>query len=355
MSWLNNNIANSILTHRRPIYRPSLTIAQRVIDAIVANASRYETETGEALIGMALPRKGDNAAIDPDLVVLDTIAPDASVIQTSVYFEQGDYLQDDTFAWLSANWNDMRKRPESKPEERWNTPLIHLGDWHKHPGMLVEPSIGDSHTAVDLIFDRDIQRPYVLAILATIWERESAYKSVQDLINVPIKNGTPLVVDLPADPTLAVRIDCWYLSRQTRIFVRIDPTVVPNNALPTLPIVGWHLRDTKRVWREYDAFRSAGYSIQFDEHDTDGIPPRELCFTLISTDERSGWIIVTSADYPAQPPILRRISTEALGTLSTDRPAFDQLWPHSVPVPPAELPPWQPDRLLVTLLNLHTP
>ena len=364
-----NHFASGLLAGRRPIYRPPLTIAQRVIDTIVTNVQRYDTETGEALIGLALPgivpntgsgsaanAPGNRSAPEPDLVVLGTIAPDASAVRTGVFFEQGDDLQSDTLNWLSDNWNDARKlraanhKADSQVDSRWNVPLIHLGDWHKHPGTLVEPSPGDANTAVDLIYDRDIQRPYILAILATIWNKAAAQKAIAELSAAPVQNGMPLLIDLPDDPGAAVRIDCWYLSRQTRIFVRLSPMVQPNTALPTLPIVGWHLTDPKRMWRECNALLNAGYGVQIDERDTDGQPPREICLTVTSPVSQSPqmWIIVTPADYPHHAPIVRRVPTEMIAGL-TEPPTFSDLWARSVPLP--NLPNWTPDRLLIDLIK----
>ena len=357
-----NNFASGLLAGRRAIYRPPLTIAQRVIDTIVANVQRYETETGEALIGLALPSAGANAGVggrsapEPDLVVLGTIAPDASAVRTGIFFEQGDDLQSDTLNWLADNWNDAHKtatdsKADSKADPRWNAPLIHLGDWHKHPGTLVEPSPGDANTAVDLIYDRDIQRPYILAILATLWNKAAAQKAIAELAALPnsngISNGTPLLIDLPDDPTIAVRIDCWYLSRQTRIFVRLSPMVQPDAALPALPLVGWHLTDPKRMWRECNALLDAGYAVQIDERDTDGKPPREICLTV--TKGQHTWIIVTPADYPHHAPHIRRISSESSTGLA-DPPTFAELWAHSALLPdPVE---WRSDRLLIDLIKV---
>ena len=46
---------------------------------------------------------------------------------------------------------------------------VYLGDWHKHPGDLVEPSQGDAFTARDHLRDKVAGAPYVLVILATVF------------------------------------------------------------------------------------------------------------------------------------------------------------------------------------------
>src|SRR5215212_4263339 len=80
---------------------PRLTLAQRVVDNLVRNAQRYDTETGEVLVGFAVDIAGRQ---EPDLYVLDTVAPDASAIRHDVMFVQGDDLQGDVFNWWSDNW-----------------------------------------------------------------------------------------------------------------------------------------------------------------------------------------------------------------------------------------------------------
>src|ERR1700690_1503104 len=98
------NIYQAIAMSRANL--PRLTLAQRVIDKIVRNAQIYDTETGESLVGLTLNKAG---YAEPDLLVLDTIAPDDSAIRRGAYFEQGDDLQGDVFNWLSDNWDNQRK------------------------------------------------------------------------------------------------------------------------------------------------------------------------------------------------------------------------------------------------------
>src|SRR5215216_3794897 len=98
---------------------PRLTLSQRVVDTIVRNAQNYATETGESLVGFAMKIRGRP---EPDLYVIDTIAPDVTAIRHEVYFVQGDDLQGDIFNWWSDNWDLMRHR-----DARWDVTLEHLG------------------------------------------------------------------------------------------------------------------------------------------------------------------------------------------------------------------------------------
>src|SRR5215510_10124988 len=176
---------------------PRLTLAQRVIDQIVRNALIYQTETGESLVGFAIRSLGRP---EPDLYVIDTIAPDESAIRRGAYFEQGDDLQGDIFTWWFDNWNLFRARRRGSYGNaigaKWDVPLAHLGDWHKHPGTLIEPSWGDSDTARNHIADETTKTPQLLAILATVWNKEisDAYDAGE-----PPDSDQPRPIKVPID------------------------------------------------------------------------------------------------------------------------------------------------------------
>src|SRR5258708_6834064 len=98
------NLFSAITVSRASL--PKLTLAQRVVDKMVRNAAVYDTETGESLVGFAMKQLG---RAEPDLYVIETIAPDASAIRRGAYFEQGDDLQGDMFTWWYDAWNQYRK------------------------------------------------------------------------------------------------------------------------------------------------------------------------------------------------------------------------------------------------------
>src|SRR5476649_747656 len=231
------NIFNAITVARAAL--PRLTLSQRVVDKMVRNASVYDTETGESLVGFALKSLG---RFEPDLYVIDTIAPDASAIRHGTYFEQGDDLQGDIFNWWYDNWNGYRKQQRDSSVRitdgiwaaKWDVPLLHLGDWHKHPGMLIEPSWGDADTARGAIADQVAERveggAQLLVILATIWDRtQDEPFSVTE--SEETKNQQPRPIKVPVDGDALVRLDCWYMSRRIRRFVRLTPTVTPDDTL----------------------------------------------------------------------------------------------------------------------------
>jgi hypothetical protein len=321
-----------------------VTIAQRVIDQMVKNALIYETETGEALIGLPIPAA---RRPEPDLVVLETIAPDSSAVRQFAYFEQGDLLQNDTMAWLFDNWNDLRKLPGSKIEPRYDVALDHLGDWHKHPGALTEPSWGDTDTALNHVLDPREGKPYLLVILATVWKRDEAHAtdSAEDsaLMAVPIK------VDV--DDQTTVRLDTWYMSRRLRRFVALTATVQADAALPVLPLIGWHLTSPQRLSDEISALTKAGYAISVDEWDTDARPPRELCLTLGRRGTETILIVATQADYPAVRPTVYTVPMTAMRQAPENADIFRSLWAQAAPLPARAYPdwPWTANHTMVEL------
>ena len=87
---------------------PRVVVAQRVIDKITRGALLYpEPETGEAMIGLVVPRQGQ---AEPEIYILDTISPGERAVREWGMFEQGDDWQGDVFHWLYINWETYRQR-----------------------------------------------------------------------------------------------------------------------------------------------------------------------------------------------------------------------------------------------------
>jgi hypothetical protein len=352
-----------------PANLPRVTLAQRVVDKIVANALIYQTETGESLVGFALKQQGRP---EPDLYVLDTIAPDASAVRASAYFEQGDDLQGDIFNWLYDNWERKRatfrtiNSDNSLP--KWDAPICHLGDWHKHPGTLVEPSWGDTSTARQHINDRDAGAPQLLVVLATVWERTAvddpeaasepapAGEADTDLLDAPpmddldLEDETPddlkpeggeaQPIYVPVDARWLVRIDVWYMSRTIRRFTRLTPLVVPDADLPELPPLSWHLAQPERLRSEVEALNQAGYAVSLEQYDTDRVPPLEICLSLAKRSSQHVIILITEPNYPLHMPRIRLTPMSALRDLPEEANLFDRLWNASQPLAQSAYPIW---------------
>lgn len=376
---------------------PRVTIAQRVIDKIVANALDYPTETGESLVGLAVPTLNNT---EPDLYVLETIPPDESAIRLSAYFEQGDDLQGDIFNWYHDNWELIRKGKHSLfglgADAKYDVPLTHVGDWHKHPGTYYEPSLGDLDTAREAISDPSDATPQILVMLATVWENgapdilaalrddegakaeaapdaatEAAPDSASAALDPELEAlagvaGLSEAMDelkdaeldddvqpirIPVDARTVIRVDCWYISRHFRRFKHLTPQVVPDSELPSLPVVGWHLRLPDRLRAEVDALTRAGYAISLEELDADHKAPLECCLSLARRESHYILIAITAADYPATRPTLRRAPMSAMKDLGENERFWDRLWKVSEPVPESLYPTWNwtPERHILDL------
>jgi hypothetical protein len=332
---------------------PRLTIAQRVVDKIARNAAIYATETGESLVGFSIKQLGRP---EPDLYIIDTIAPDDSAIRRGAYFEQGDDLQGDIFNWLSDNWKLIRKAKHlpdgSALDSKWDIDLENLGDWHKHPGTLIEPSYGDSQTAREHITDTQAGIPQLVAILATVWSKTSSdsYEATYngDGSLVPVKP-----IKVPISDNELVRIDCWYMSRRTRRFVRLVPTVIENDKLPTLPAVAWTLNQVDRSAKELQALTAAGYSVAVEQQKINDQPPIKVCITLAKSNSSKALIVVTDPDYPATRPTIRTTPLSVIKGLSEDADMTQELWNKSEPLSPSSYPDWSwtSDKTILDLVR----
>lgn len=339
---------------------PRLTLSQRVIDKIVANALTYPTETGENLVGLAVNIPG---RIEPDMYVLDTIAPDDSAVRRGAYFEQGDDVQGEIFNWYADNWEEFRERRRHSYGNaigaKWDVPLANVGDWHKHPGTLTHPSGGDFETAYQHVFDEKEGEPQILVILATVWDRAyaNADESADPEMMVGITEHTkeidkPRPLKIPITDDTLVRIDFWYMSRKTRRFVRLAPIVTEDSLLPNLPPVSWHVTNQDRLRSELESLTEDGYKVlRLQGFNADNVPPLEICLQVLRMTGKYVYTIVTKATYPAERPVIRYAPIESIPDNTPH--IFAPIWAQSQPVPedcyPIEA--WKPDNMMVDLLR----
>lgn len=329
---------------------PRLTLAQRVVDRIARNAAVYQTETGESLIGFAIKRRGRT---EPDLYVVETIAPDESAVRLGAYFEQGDDVQGDIFNWWSDSWKQLRELKRdihgNPLDSKWDIPLMNLGDWHKHPGTLIEPSWGDTSTAREHIHDKTAGIPQLIAILATVWDKARAESFEAQESADPI--SPTKVIKVPLDDKTVIRLDCWYMSRNTRRFVRLSPTIVADDTLPTLPAIPWTLSNPDRLRKEFDLLQKDGYSTYVEFWDADKQPPLEVSMSVAKMTSTRIFFVTTQPDFPNQAPKLYTAPMSLLKTAPKDANMYDVLWAGAEPVPEAMHPTWTPDKTLLDVVH----
>ncbi len=362
---------------------PRVIFAQRVVDKILRGALLYPgTETGEALIGLIVPQQGRQ---EPDIYVLDTIGPGEHAVREWGKFEQGDDWQGDVLHWMHVNWEAFRelRRPSygNALAAKWDVPLMHVGDWHKQPGDMIEPSLGDENTARLMIADAETPVKHIIAPIVTLYplgnnaesapaaeptaqapsitdenagpDGEPENETVEvvaagDPLTMPEQHANTIVRNLE-DEGWTVRVDCWYMSTRVRRFVPVALTIWPDERLPGLPPVAWHLAYPRRFDQEFRLLRDAGYMVDVVRFDADGKPPYEICFSVYKRGSKHVILLVTSVDYPVQMPAVR---AAPLVSVTDDEDVFEKLYAESRSLLLTELPDWEWDskRTLIELV-----
>lgn len=324
---------------------PNLVIAQRVLDKMETAAERFiEDETGEAMIGLIIP--GDNTNGVPTMYVLDTISPDDSAVRQLHTFQQGDERQDEIIWWLQENWHVQREKRQNSygnaQQAKWDVPLRYLGDWHKQPGYMIAPSTGDLMTALDWLDDDSNQMEALLTPIVTLGHPATIDISTTGVnyIAVPQGDGT------------AIRIDFWYIHRETRVFQPISPVVYPDDQLPGLTSYPWHLTNPQRARSEFGRFEDQDVYYSVVLEDTDGKLPLEVCITAARLGGSKLFLISTPWNYPASPPEIRLTPFVQMQEGQTIADVFGEWWEKAETVPKLEDWTWSEDKYLLDYLTV---
>lgn len=351
---------------------PRVFVAERVIEKMLRGALLYpEPETGEAMIGLIIPQP---MRPEPDIYILDTISPGEHAVRQWGMFEQGSDWQADVFNWLHDNWESFRDLRRSSYGSalaaKWDAPLAHVGDWHKQPGDMTEPSAGDEETAQDMISDPETPTQQLVAPIVTMYalrkapppapeptpaeaEAENAAPPASEVKPPkpdPLQNPPPsAIVRRLEDKGWAIRIDFWYRSRRIKPLTPIVPTIWPDDRLPGLPPVAWHLQYARRFEQEFSLLKQAGYAVDVVRWDADGRPPYEICFSVYKPGSKRVFVLVTPVDYPAQMPALR---VAPLVSVAEGEDVFEKVYAASQSVSGTQLPewPWDSKRTLIELV-----
>jgi hypothetical protein len=320
---------------------PNLIVAERVIQhmKIAANAHMAD-ETGEAMIGLVLNSAQSNGV--STIYILDTIAPDESAIREYAMFQQGDEHQEDLRYWLYENWHVARKKQKGGlfTRGKWDAPLAYLGDWHKQPGFMIQPSGADLMTALGWLDDLDQDNPFLIAPIVTVGHPYTVLGSSieSNYVVTPMGDGE------------ALRVDFWYIDARSRVFIPISPTVYPNDQLPELAPYPWHLLNEPRLKAETDLFTKHGLFHALTLYDTDGDLPLEICFLTARVGAEYMYIVVTPHDYPRSPPRIRKAPFISMGEGDDIYKVFEQAWKSSAAV---DLPDfhWSEVRFLIDIVQ----
>lgn len=334
-------ITGRLNARRQPhINVPNLVVAQRVLDKMAAAASHFiADETGEAMVGLVVPGTHTNGV--PTLYVLDTIAPDDSAVRQLHTFQQGDERQDELIWWLQENWRFGREKhtgADGKPlAAKWNVPLRYLGDWHKQPGFMIQPSQGDLMTAKNWIADQANGMDFLLAPIVTLGHPATteSHPAGANYVTIP-----------QADDT-CMRVDFWYLDAHSHDFLPIVPAVYPNDQLPSLVAYPWHLAKEDRFRAEYSLLEKDGLFTSLVLWEASGHLPLEICLLTARLGWKKVLILVTPCDYPTAPPTARIAPFVEMKPEDDIYTVFESLWADSEPVPDPPDWTWTDGRFLL--------
>lgn len=331
---------------RRPTLRhtrgvPNLVVAERVLARMQAAAqASIDDETGEALVGLIVPGTLTNGV--PTVYVLDTISPDDTAVRQYHTFQQGDDRQDELIWWLQENWRTTRERRQGLfgiGASKWDVPLRYLGDWHKQPGYMIQPSGGDLITALDWLDDLENGMDFLIAPIVTL----------EHPFTVDLAGMTTNFLMLPQGDGTALRVDWWYIDRRTRLFQPISPAIYPDAQLPALAPYPWHLIDTARAEAELKALTEDGLFHSITLWNADGSPPLEVCLLMGRVGAKELIIVVTPYNFPQQPPSARVAPLIHMNSGDDMYRIFTHAWQASTPI---EVPfDWTPAAHLIDYVH----
>lgn len=323
---------------------PNLVITQRILGKMAIAARHYvQDETGEALVGLVVP--GDNTNGIETIYVLDTISPDESAVRQLHTFQQGDERQDEIIWWLQENWQIYRKKRRNSYgqalQAKWDVPLRYLGDWHKQPGFMIAPSSGDQRTALNWLDDDSNEMNFLLAPIVTLGH-PSTTMSIASTSNF---------VTMPQGDSLHMRVDFWFIDRETRLFQPMVPAIYPDDQLPGLPEYPWHLKDQGRSSKEFALMHEDQLFTSIVLWNADEDPPLEVCFMVARVGSDRVLLIVTSWNYPEKAPSARVAPFMKMGPGDDLYGVFAQLWEKSTPVDDPAGWTWTKDKHLVDYIR----
>jgi hypothetical protein len=317
---------------------PKLYVAQRVIDKMVKAAQEYvDDETGEAMIGLVLVDGTTGVAV----YIIDTIAPGDDALRASHTFQQGSAWQDEVLNWLRENWQVAREKRAgaygNSHASRWDAPLYHIGDWHKQPGFMIQPSGGDLATALDWVNQPGNRIGFVVAPILTIDHPATveAPDEMSNFIRVEQANG------------LMTRIDFWFIHRDMVRFYPITPSVSEDRIFPRLMDYPWHLTSETRASQEIQLLESEGMLVEILLWDTDETLPLEICLLTARPGAEKFLLIATQHDYPHAPP---DIYTLPFNSIQPDEDLYDlmgRIWTYAELVEDPEDWEWSPEKTLL--------
>ncbi|MEO0561179.1 MAG: hypothetical protein AAF125_03645 [Chloroflexota bacterium] len=317
---------------------PNLFVSDRVIEKMVQGGLQYlEDETGEAMVGVILK---DKNAGGQSVYIVDTIAPGDDAHRESHTFHQGGEWQDGKLQWLRENWEIARKkraRSTGSSIANWDAPLYLVGEWHKQPGWMIHPSMGDMHTALDIITPLTHSFGFLVAPILTINHPATVKddKENSNFITVQQPNGE------------MTRIDFWFIARGMTSFAPIIPQVLPERSFPRLMDYPWHITSPRRAAQEFSLLENDGMMVELLLWDTDEELPLEVCFFTARPGAKEFLLIATQANYPFAGPDVYRMPFASIQPGEDIYDLMRRQWTYAELVEEAEGFEWSAEKTLL--------
>ena len=316
---------------------PNVVLSRRAVERMLSAADQFlADETGEAMVGFVV--EDDTPEGLPTIYVLDTISPDETAVRRSHTFQQGDAQQDEIIWWLQENWHFHRERHRGTDAlpARFDVPLRYLGDWHKQPGSMIQPSHGDHMTALSWLDDEESGMDFLLVPIVTVGHLPNIGETdlTVNYINVPMENGR------------VMRVDWWYVHRDVRVFQPVHPQVVADDQLPQMMKYSWHVVDPDRLYIETSALENDGLLVRRLLYECDGEVPLEYCFFTIRQGISFFLLFATQHDYPESPPQAFKAPFVDGLDLMDPVETFNKLWAVREPIEDPVGWAWSADKYL---------
>jgi hypothetical protein len=202
---------------------------------------------------------------------------------------------------------------------------------------MIQPSTGDLMTARAMLADSEMGLEFLIAPIVTLGHpADTTLTANGNFLTVPQGNDTNL------------RVDFWYLDRQSRDFMPIVPTLYPDDQLPGLPEAPWHLMNGARYQSEYQKLQeNLAFVSPPVPWNVDVYPPLHMCFLVAREQADQVLIVATPWNYPAAAPSAYSAPFRKIEPEDDIFEVFETLWDQSKPLkdPPGWN--WSDGRYLV--------
>ena len=236
---------------RRPLRPWRVLVRPEVMRTIAESAAGAPAhETGGPLLG-TVQRSWEKEGVTLLVAVLGTVPPGPGVRGRQFSVGLGSERDGERAASALRWWRAVT-----------GLDLVHLGDWHKHPSGMPEPSVGDEMTALRMSTET----------AAPVW-----------LTAIVAGAGPPRFhrVAGSAGPRRApVTVDC--------------------EALPGLPALPWHITDSPRFAAEFRLLHAAGVTARIAAEDGGERPGLRV---RLQRDGAAPITVVTGPRYPQEAPV----------------------------------------------------